>query len=661
MKDSAASPDLLQDPKTIRLHECKNSKQIEAATDIIQQSASRLYSALHDRAKLLANSAQFEAALRDAAAMQTIRPTSALGYLCEGDVLCQQGRSEAAVAIYDKGLEVSSSSSDPHYHDLQQQRIAAKTMSNKRIDFISQLPMDVVSTYIVPRFMPTVLSSTGYCPYLHVSDTWQQRILEHGLSIEVDYELRTFREGHEQLVQFAPYVTSLDLIVRMNKHLVHLFSRAKFSSLKKLKLGSETNESQLRGLAMVADTLTHLDIGYNSSLRLCDIMRTCPNLTFLKFQDVNAFMPPPPSSSKYPRLTHLRLHSWSSESIEKNNIARILSLFPNLVSFEIWPMPEDSSILPLLSQQCPHLRTISYGREMETGFDIPRVDVKEKGITFAGMGEGETLDQDELIKFLFQHHKSLKVLDMSLDIAAYGHSAWDFMDGKLVAVKHDNLVVPLSLPNLHTVRVAVEEYSAVPCLQWVLENAPLLETVSVPESILIRDTVRGLKQLKHLTTLDIIEASGLVDDGVIGPLLQHHAALGDKSMLKHIEIDFVTAQISNIAWLPLVCDLKYLKKLDLSANYFTADWRPFLSNLGKGCPALEELTLGHSITNFHEGLIAALDTHPNLKTLYIGASRLSEHELRHLGNFPRLQRVYLCFPVPDSIANYLRQHMEVIY
>lgn len=358
---------------------------------------------------------------------------------------------------------------------------------------------------------------------------------------------------------------------------------------------------------MVADTLTHLDIGYNSSLHLRDILRTCPNLTFLKVKDVDIFMPPSSSLQQYPHLTHLGLHSWVPENVKKNYLVRILKLFPNLRSFEVYPMPEDSSILPLLSQQCPHLRTISYGREMQTGFDVPMVDGKEKGIMVAGIGEGETLDQDELIKFLFQHHKSLKVLDMSLDIAAYGHSAWDFMNGKLVAIKHDSRVVPLSLPNLHTVCITVEEYSAVPCLQWVLENAPLLGTVSVPESILIRDTVRRLKQLNHLATFHVREASGVVDDGVIGPLLEHHAAVGDRSTLKHIEINFATSQISNIAWLPLVCDLKWLKKLELSADYFSDDWRPFLSNLSKGCPALEELMLGHPMTNFYEGLITALD------------------------------------------------------
>ncbi|KAJ8657661.1 hypothetical protein O0I10_006727 [Lichtheimia ornata] len=336
MKDTTPSPDLLQGPTTIPVQECNNSKQIEAAIDIIQQSASQFYCALRDRAKLLATSAQFEAALRDAAAMQRIRPTSALGYLCEGDVYCQQGRAEDAVAIYTKGLDASSSSSssssDPHYHELQQQRIAAKTMSNNRINFISQLPIDVVSTYIIPRFMLTVLSSTGYCLCLHVSDPWQQRIPQHGSIFEVDYEIRTFRKGHEQLVRFALYFKLLDLI-----------------------LGSEANKSQLKGLAMVANTWTHTWM--LATIHRSVSLQTCPNLIFLKSHNANAVIPSSIGSLQYPRLTHLGLHNFSEESIAKNNLVGVWSLF--LVSFEISAMPKDSRISPLLSQQRPHLRTIS--------------------------------------------------------------------------------------------------------------------------------------------------------------------------------------------------------------------------------------------------------------------------------------------------------------
>ncbi|KAJ8657662.1 hypothetical protein O0I10_006728 [Lichtheimia ornata] len=669
MEDSAPSPDLLQDPTTIPLHECRSSEQIEAATDIIQQRPSQLYNALHDRAKLLGNGAQFEAALRDAAAMQRIRPTVALGYLCEGDIYCQQGRVEDAVAIYNKGLEAVPAS-EPHYHDLQQQQqqqqqriatAAAKTntsSSNKRIDFISELPIDVVSTNIIPRFMP-VLLSTGCCPYLYVSHTWHQRIIQHGLSIEVDYEAPSFREGHEQLIRFTPYVKSLDLIVRKEKHLVNLLSRAKFSSLKRLKLASETPESQLKGLAMVADTLTHLDLGYNSSLHLRDIMQTCPNLTFLRFHDVNAVIPSSIGSLQYPRLAHLGIHSYSPENVEKDNLVRVLSLFPNLVSFEMSPMPEDSSILLLLTQQCPHLRTLFYGREMEEKDTKPIIHAKEKGITVARLGQDDMFDPDGLITFLSQHHQTLKELDLDIDIEDEddGHSSWGLKDGNLI--RHGK-VVPMSFPNLQTLRIAGDDYSSTPCLPWILENAPQLESITVPESRFTRDTTQGLKQLKHLKKLHVNDVFGKVKDAAIGPLLQHHAALGDRSTLVHIQVTFDTDQLSDVAWLPLMCGLKQLKKLDLFADRMRRDCIPFLAKLSIGCPALDDLMLGYPSTHLEDGLIEVLCPHPNLRSLYIG-DHLEDEDLFCLANFPKLERVYLCFPPPDYIVDSLPKRIQLIY
>ncbi|CDH60956.1 predicted protein [Lichtheimia corymbifera JMRC:FSU:9682] len=662
MKDSSAWSDLLQDPTTIRAQQCNNSEQIEAANDIIQQSPSQMYDALHDRAKLLATSGQFEAALRDAVAMQKIQPTAALGYLCEGDVYCQQGRSEDAMATYSKGLEAVPAS-DPHYHDLQQQqqRITANTTSNKRIDFISELPIDVVSTHIIPKFMSTLLS-TGCCPYLHVSHTWQQLILQHAedLSVEVDYEAPLFHKGHGQLIRFAPYVKSLDLTVSKEEHLVDLLSRAKFSSLEKLKLESETTESQLKGLAMVADTLTHLDIGFNASLHLYDVMQTCRNLTFLKFQDVDAVIPPSPSSLQYPRLTHLGFHSYSEESVEEDNLVRVLSLFPNLVSLAISPMPEDSSILPLLTQQCPHLRMLSYGPEMEV--DRPIIHVEGKGITVARFGEGDMFYQDDLMTFLSQHHQTLQELDLHIFIDADSHcsSPWTWTDDRKLI--HDGKVVPMSLPNLQTLRITEDDDAAAPCLEWIMENAPQLQSITIPESLFLTDTTAlGLKQLKHLKKLHVKDASGVTEDGgVITPLLQHHAALGDRSTLEHIQVNFATYELSEVTWLPFVCGLKQLKKLALFTDFrMGGDCIPFLKKLGKGCPALDNLMLGYG--DFEDGLITALGTHPNLKSLYIGAHSLSEHELRSLANFPKLERVYIRFPPPDSLANYLPKRIQLIY
>ncbi|CDH54821.1 predicted protein [Lichtheimia corymbifera JMRC:FSU:9682] len=79
--------------------------RIATATQTLQQTAHQFVKVLNERARLLANSAQFDTALYDAAAIRAIFSWSGFGYLCTGDVYCQQGRYAAAISIYDQGFE----------------------------------------------------------------------------------------------------------------------------------------------------------------------------------------------------------------------------------------------------------------------------------------------------------------------------------------------------------------------------------------------------------------------------------------------------------------------------------------------------------------------------------------------------------------------------
>ena len=77
-------------------------------------------------------------------------PGSALGYLCTGDIYCQQGRYATAISIFDQGLK-QVPESDPYYQHIQQHRMTAVENNTKRVDFISRLPFDIVITNILPR------------------------------------------------------------------------------------------------------------------------------------------------------------------------------------------------------------------------------------------------------------------------------------------------------------------------------------------------------------------------------------------------------------------------------------------------------------------------------------------------------------------------------
>ncbi|CDH54808.1 predicted protein [Lichtheimia corymbifera JMRC:FSU:9682] len=323
------------------------------ATESLKKTGHQFVELLNERARLLANSAQFDAALRDAAAIRALLPGSGLGYLRMGGVYCQQGRYAAAISIYDQGLEAVPESDQYHYQ-LLQQRLKAIASNDKRVDFISLLPFDIVITNILPRIEPKLYSYSLYGP-LYVSRTWRDRFLQqpNGLDYYFGHKDATFHTGHDQLVRFAPNVQSLDVSME-DIELDDLFSRAHFSNLRVLDImcnHSTCLRPVMSGLQMIAASLTHLYILDGYCLELRDILESCPNLVSLSMDEVNADAPLPPAAH-YPKLTHLAIHNVSDPPLDVDTVEDILSRLPSSLSFEITPMP-DSSLLPILHEHCP--------------------------------------------------------------------------------------------------------------------------------------------------------------------------------------------------------------------------------------------------------------------------------------------------------------------
>ncbi|KAJ8657570.1 hypothetical protein O0I10_006634 [Lichtheimia ornata] len=132
-------------------------------------------------------SANFESALHDANLIQQLSPSSALGYLREADVYGEQGKQCHIINICNKGLS-KVDTNDKHYATLQQVKEDAEQRQSTRIDFIKQLPTDIVITTLVPMLMDDfIMSSTTPSPYLYVSNVWRDRIVQcfNGLRFDV--------------------------------------------------------------------------------------------------------------------------------------------------------------------------------------------------------------------------------------------------------------------------------------------------------------------------------------------------------------------------------------------------------------------------------------------------------------------------------------------
>ncbi|KAJ8652390.1 hypothetical protein O0I10_011970 [Lichtheimia ornata] len=668
--ESIAWTELLKATITTAQHG-NDGNRIATATETLQQTAHQFVKVLNERAKLLANSAQFERALRDAAAIRTISPGSGFGYLCMGDVYCQQGHHAAAISIYDRGLEAVPES-DAYYHQLQQHRMTAINISNKRVDFISQLPLDIVIINIIPRIEPKLYSHSLYGP-LYVSRTWRERFLQHpdGLDYHFDDAEATFKAGHDQLVRFAPYVQSLDVSMK-DVDLDELFSRAHFSSLKVLDImcnPSTPFRPLISGLQMIADSLTHLYIMDGHCLELCDILESCPNLVSLSMDEVGVDVPLPPSA-RYPKLTHLAIHNVSDIPLDDDAIEDILSRLPSLLSFEITPKA-DSSLLPILHELCPYLQRLYFG---DRSFRADKIDVhpNRKGITLARFhGFKDFYVQDHLIQFFLTHRNTLETFDCDGDIIRHYDALWELSDGRILQIgdrrgkilENDPTQSDTSLIRLASIRFA--EFCSSSCnpfISWIVLNAPNLTTISIKESLFQPEIANVMTKSKKLSKLEITRPwedqyiFGEEDNEGIVQFLEYHIAMGDQSTLQEITIctgmslTISETSISRIARLPC------LKTLELIAYHIPKECTSALA----GCSSLQKLTLGGRRATFADDLMMPLSTLPNLKCLRIRAESLSEVDLVALTTFPRLEQLYLECAVPDSIMARLRKHIPKI-
>ena len=243
MTDIVNVASICQLPQAIVQHG-DSFERIQATTHRAQQRVAELVDILDERAIVLSSSGHFTLALQDTRMMRALEPFSSKGYLRAIQICHEQGRQSAALALCEKGL-ITVPSSDVTYNQLVLWKDVVEAANKKHVDLISHLPLDVVTSHIVPRVMDAVLGSNTASPYLYVSHTWRKRFLlrPDGLEFKMEYKKPwTLKQGHDQLIRFAPFVRSLlvgHCKVPRNHKLSELLSRANFRSLTHLEVSSE--------------------------------------------------------------------------------------------------------------------------------------------------------------------------------------------------------------------------------------------------------------------------------------------------------------------------------------------------------------------------------------------------------------------------------------
>ncbi|CDH54746.1 predicted protein [Lichtheimia corymbifera JMRC:FSU:9682] len=327
------------------------------STHRIQQCIQDQLTHLDNRARALASSGNFEAALVDVARIRQLGPFTAVGYLCAGHVYSLQGRQKAAIDIYEQGLDAVPLL-DPSYQQLVEARSMAQERDSTRIDFIKEFPIDIIA-----NIAPWILSQGEMKPreiqeYLNVSRVWREKLLFSVRDLHVESTANDDLGSDDDLLEhLAPRCTALTL----QNHAIEfprLMLKAPFPSLQTLiakgptRGDDETVGRTIDALANLGSTLTHLEVqsfAYGGCLG--QILSSCPNLAHLNMRSVDIRMDSAPECH-----TNLKTLLFSHFDYELD-IHEITKRLPGLHVFAADPFYHFKDV-KLLQDNCPNLKVI---------------------------------------------------------------------------------------------------------------------------------------------------------------------------------------------------------------------------------------------------------------------------------------------------------------
>ncbi|KAJ8658032.1 hypothetical protein O0I10_006303 [Lichtheimia ornata] len=631
---------------------CREST-ISTATKDIDQLACQLMEKLNERSTAMANGGQFQLALRDAEAIQFIYPSSSLGYLRAGTIYQQQGRQKEAVAIYQEGL-VNVPSSDACYTSLQMQQADASNAANKRIDFISRLPLELVASGILPLvFHRCKLEADVPCPYLYVSRTWRQRILNcNNLSFRLNYGPMNSTLQFRELERFAPHVKKLRMDARRAvsyEDPLLIFGDFHFLNLTHFNLNYAGYEDYIitSALRSVQHSLTHLKLytekNYTLGIDLDRVLDDCPNLVSLDLATWTILH----LTVQHPKLTHLTLQI-GIDPLPKDKMINVLSHLPSLVFLDLFLL-RDHRFVTALSVYCPKMKILRCIDEVSSGHDSydERVDGLQK-LYFGAQCDDEPYDaHGVVIQILLEHKHSLDHVTLAGSITdASGGFDGPVMDSTFQFDRLQELVVDAR--NEELVKLALS----------IIHRSPHLCTITMDHLTATDDGV--CNAVKRLPNLRMITAYQMPPDAPsFQDLLIHHAQLGMGSSLKELNVTF-EVDSQRFPWISALAELQTLEKLVLSTWHISAasTYLSILGIFGKVCPSLTSLDLDFWDCTIPDGSVTQIKHHPTLQRLCINASSISDSDLISLLSFPSLKHVIIIPTIKGYLLNLLQTRIS---
>ncbi|CDH57647.1 predicted protein [Lichtheimia corymbifera JMRC:FSU:9682] len=376
--------DLCKQP-TLKASSAKYAKPVYDSTIQLHQSLEPILSALNRHAIGLTKCTNYDAALRDADLMQQLSPSSPLGYIREATIYSEQGKQLEVIRICNHGLSIVDTM-DTHYDTLQRAKMDAEQQQSKRIDFISQVPLDIVMTTLIPMFTgDLVLHSSKPTLFLHVSNVWRDRIIQHfgGLFFQIgdDEDANLSR-----VIVLSHCIEELEVdYYSKGTWLGDLLRNHDFCSLQELHItyaSPNCIDHLISSLKSVSNILTQFTIAHdgNTMLPIEEILVTCPNLVSLNITQPNAADISSLSMTTWPKLTTLTTSS--DDVITCDEVMAIGKRFPSLNSHHFASCEEMESIRIALDYY-PWMNNIGFhefGRDLALVSTMMVADTKTLGL-----------------------------------------------------------------------------------------------------------------------------------------------------------------------------------------------------------------------------------------------------------------------------------------
>ncbi|KAJ8658004.1 hypothetical protein O0I10_006275 [Lichtheimia ornata] len=338
---------------TLKASSQKYAQLVYESTTQLHQSIQSILSALDRRAIGFTKCANFESALHDAKAMQKLSPSSPLGYIREASIYSEQGKQLQAIRVCDKGM-TKVDVMDTHYDELQRAKMDAEQRQNTRIDFISQLPVDIVMTTLIPMITNGCLSnSSKSIPCLYVSNVWRDSIIKCFGGLHFDIGDDTYADL-PKLAPFIHHIKETEVHGYSNDPwLADLLRDNDFCSLKTLFINGCAGyciDGLVPSFKSIGNTLTTLQIGHDDDITLPigDVLINCPNLESLAITQPSATNIRSLPKKTWPKLTSLIIESIENDVISCREVMAIGKRFPSLKKLQFSPCEDVASIRVVL-------------------------------------------------------------------------------------------------------------------------------------------------------------------------------------------------------------------------------------------------------------------------------------------------------------------------